>query len=254
MLPPWLRGARAAVVFLTRLPVGGFPYSPADWRWACAWFPAVGTGLGVVYAAAYLATAPLGPEVAAALVVTTSLLVTGAFHEDGLADSCDAIGGGYTRERVLEILKDSRIGAYGAAGLVMVLLLRVLLLARLGSVAPVALVFGETAARLAPLYLMRAMPYATADGAKSRDVARAATPQLLLGTVWTCAVIAALVATQLLSPLSVGAALAATVLVTVLAGRQFQRAVAGITGDFLGATEQVALLAILLALLAVRVT
>ena len=119
-MPPQLRGIRAAFVFMTRLPLGGFPYRAADWRWANAYFPLVGMVVGALASATWLLCAPLGTWPAALAAVTASVLVTGAFHEDGLADSADALGGGIDeRERVLEILKDSRLGTYGTTALVL---------------------------------------------------------------------------------------------------------------------------------------
>src|SRR5262245_30138900 len=96
--PPSLRtlarAARGALTFLTRVPAGGYPYSDAEFRWSSAWFTAVGALLGAVYAALWWAVDAAGPLVAATLVLACALLVTGAFHEDGLADTADALGGG----------------------------------------------------------------------------------------------------------------------------------------------------------------
>ncbi|HWL86801.1 MAG TPA: adenosylcobinamide-GDP ribazoletransferase, partial [Polyangiaceae bacterium] len=142
----WIRGVRAAVTVLTRLPVGGFPYSDAEWRWSAAYFPLVGGALGVVLGGVWLLSVRAGFVVAAVIAVAASLLLTGAMHEDGLADTADALGGAADRERVLAILKDSRIGAFGSAALTVALLLRVALLARLGASAPIALVFQRRSA------------------------------------------------------------------------------------------------------------
>src|SRR3954453_24121009 len=111
-LPPPLRAMRAAFVFFTRIPVGGFPYRQADWKWAAAHAPLVGLVLGAALGALDGALLPVGPLAAAALVVGASLVLTGGFHEDGLADTSDALGGGSDRARVLSILKDSRIGSF----------------------------------------------------------------------------------------------------------------------------------------------
>ena len=163
-----LRGARAAVVFLTRLPVGGFPYTEAEWRWSSAWLPAVGALVGAASAGVWLLLEPAGAAVAAAFAVTASVLLTGGFHEDGLADTADALGGGADPETVLRILKDPRVGSFGALALVVSVLLRVALLASLARAAPVALVVAHTLARVGPVWLMVTLAYVTGEGAKSR--------------------------------------------------------------------------------------
>src|SRR5262245_43674495 len=106
MLPPPIRGVRAAALFLTRIPLGGSKLRAEDWSWAPAHFPVVGAGIGIVLAGFWHAVTRVGPLPAAAVVVAISLLITGAFHEDGLADTADALGGSHDRERALLILKD----------------------------------------------------------------------------------------------------------------------------------------------------
>ncbi len=245
----WLRAGRASVTFLTRVPVGGFPYSDAEWRWTSAWFPAVGALLGVVYAGVWVASEPAGPLVSGALVVATTLLVTGAFHEDGLADTADALGGAYNRTRLFEILKDSRIGAFGAAALIIVMILRVALLARLGVHAPLALVVTQCLSRALPVWLMVALPYVTMDAAaRSRTVARAAWPQAVGATLWPVLLVVALVWYGGL-PSSAALTLAlVSAAVTLVCGWRFHVRAGGVTGDFLGATQQVSECALLLVL------
>ncbi len=94
-----LRAARAAFVFLTRIPVGGFPYSPAEWRWAPAYFPLVGAFVGALAGGVLEGLRPLGVTAAAYAALAVMLLVTGALHEDGLADTSDALGGGQQDRR-----------------------------------------------------------------------------------------------------------------------------------------------------------
>src|SRR4051812_44204788 len=116
-MPPALRGMRAAFVFFTRIPLGGFSYAKEDFCWASAYAPFVGLVLGLLMWGAFRLFEPVGAWPAAILVLGLQLLLTGAFHEDGLADTADALGGGFTREKVLLILKDSRVGSYGAAAI-----------------------------------------------------------------------------------------------------------------------------------------
>ena len=252
MTPPWLRGVRAAATFLTRVPVGGFPYRDDDWRWASAHFPLIGAAVGAAGALARWLALPVSPMVAGALAVAVTVLITGGFHEDGLADTADALGGAYDRARVLEILKDSRIGAFGGAALVAALLLRFALLAALGDRAPLALVISEGVSRLPPVVLMALLPYATDDArARSRQIARAGAGQVALAGGWTTAILVAAIAGGGLTPLGAAAVLAAITGAGVVAGWRFVRRVGGVTGDFLGATQQVAVVAALIALRAV---
>jgi adenosylcobinamide-GDP ribazoletransferase len=243
-----VRGARAAFVFLTRLPVGGGPYSPGAWRWSPAWFPLVGLVLGAVQGAAFALAARAGSLVAACVAVAVALLLTGAFHEDGLADTADALGGSHDREKLFAILKDSRIGAFGAAALTMALLLRVALLARLGAAAPAALVAVQCASRLAPVALMAFVPYVTPHGrSKSGHVAGAGGAQAVVATTVTLAALAALSAAGAIARVEAAGVLAAGSLAAFACGARFVARAGGLTGDFLGATQQVAECAMLLA-------
>ncbi len=243
MTPAWLRGGRAAVVFLTRVPVGGFPYQDNDFRWAAAWFPLVGAVIGLVLAWVLVAATGLGMVAAAWLAIVTSLLLTGGFHEDGLADTADALGGGYTSERVLEILKDSRIGAFGGMALVTSLSLRATLMA---SCSLEAVVVAESLSRLFPVLLMARLPYVTSpDKAKSDSVRRVGLAQVV-GAVGASAVIAAAGVAAGLEPMGVVLRLVAASCVTVFLGWRFVRRAGGITGDFLGTTQQITLLILLM--------
>jgi adenosylcobinamide-GDP ribazoletransferase len=249
VLPPAVNGARAAFVFLTRLPLGGFPYRSDDWRWASAHFPLVGAVLGAFLCAVWWCSSGSGPFAQAALCVIAGLLLTGAFHEDGLADTADALGGVVPRERVFVILKDSRIGSFGGAALCMVLILRVSLLAQLSALAPVALVASQCVARLPPVWLLRALPYVSdPELARNTSVARAGTPQALLASAWTLIVLALLIAFDQLRVVQAGSLLIAAAIAGVVCGYRFYKRVGGVTGDFLGATEQVTECAVLLSL------
>jgi adenosylcobinamide-GDP ribazoletransferase len=248
MAAPALRGVRAALVFLTRIPAGGFPYTADDLRWASAHFPLIGALLGGLAVTAFRLLEPAGATVASAASVALLLLVTGAFHEDGLADTADALGGGMDRERVLAILKDSRIGAFGAAALVSTLVLRVALWAKLGASAPEALVVAQTASRVGPVWLMTALPYVTdPDAARSRDLTRAGFAQGAIATAWLGALLAALYRVHHLDVRSAAIALGASALSVLVCAWRFRARVGGITGDFLGATQQISELVLLVA-------
>ncbi|MGB4060898.1 MAG: adenosylcobinamide-GDP ribazoletransferase, partial [Burkholderiaceae bacterium] len=137
-----LRLALVAVQFLTRVPVPGWVGQgfQADWLNTCVrHFPLVGAGVGAFGAAVlWVVLGWWPPAVAAVLAVTATVWLTGAFHEDGLADTFDALGGCVPREKALAIMKDSRIGTYGAAALVVGLGLRVALVATLAAAHPTA--------------------------------------------------------------------------------------------------------------------
>lgn len=247
-----LRGARAAFVFLTRVPVGGFPYSAADWRWASASFPLVGLVLGVVCAVVWWLAAPLGPWVAAVTVLVASIVLTGAFHEDGLADTADALGGAHDRARIFVILKDSRVGAFGAVALVISIAFRLVLLAQLAGAAPAALVLAHCLARLGPVWLMVAMPYVSDAAAKSRDITPAGVAQGAIATAIGVAVAGGVVlAGGAIDATSALAAFVAMALATAFCGWRFRARAGGLTGDFLGAAEQVNEIVILFTILAV---
>lgn len=249
MTPPWLRGVRAAATFLTRVPVGGFPYRDDDWRWASAHFPLIGAAVGATGALACWLALPVSPMVAGALAVAVTVLITGGFHEDGLADSADALGGGFDRVRVLQILKDSRIGAFGGLAIALSILLRVALIAALAARAPVALVVAHALSRVPPIWLMVHLPYATDDAAaKSRLITRAGPAQALVATGWGLAAALAAVGLGVVAAAPIALAVAACVGVTLVAGWRFAARVGGVTGDFLGATQQVCEVAILFAL------
>jgi adenosylcobinamide-GDP ribazoletransferase len=252
-LPPPLRGMRAAFVFFTRLPVGGFPYRDADWKWAPAHAPFVGLVLGGALGLLGRASLPLGALPAAVLVIGVSLLLTGAFHEDGLADTTDALGGAYNAERVHVILKDSRIGAFGGAALVVSIVGRSVLLAQLGQSVVWALPLVWCAARVGPIWLMATLPYVTPkEGAKSRHLTRSGVSQALVASAWLALVSAALELTGRLNAERVAVLIATLTAVTALTGWRYWMRVRGVTGDFLGATEQLCELAAL-AVLAWRV-
>ena len=250
MIPAPLRGFRAAIVFLTRLPAGGYPYRDQDQAWSLAWFPVVGALVGAVAAGAWLLAEPLGPWPSALVALVTSVLVTGAFHEDGLADSADALGGGIEdRARVLAILKDSRLGTYGTSALVLSFLLRASLLVELGPEHAWALVLVHGLARTPPTWVKVHTPYATGDAsARSRN--------LQLGrpvhAAFAIAAGLALAAGMASEPMELAWLVLVLVTVTVIVVRYTRRRVGGHTGDFLGALEQLGELAVLMVLVGVR--
>jgi adenosylcobinamide-GDP ribazoletransferase len=256
-MPPIVSACRAAFFFLTRIPVGGFPYTPEAWRWSSGWFPFVGFVIGGAMAAVWLAVADAGTIPAATLVTGVGMLLTGAFHEDGLADTADALGGVVDRDKVFEILKDSRIGAFGAACLFITLLLRISLLARLGELSPATvpalIILSQALARTPPVWLMATIPYVTQDEtAKSKLVTRAGHGQAWLATAWSAVAVGVAVLAGALTVGESTAGILAAGGISALLGWRFVRRIGGLTGDFLGAAEQCAEVAFLLAVAIVR--
>lgn len=242
---PFLRGMRAAFAFFTRIPVGGFPYDDRELAWAPAHAPLVGAILGVALAGLYAGILPLGSLPAAAIVLGVSMLLTGALHEDGLADTSDALGGGHDRSAILAILKDSRVGAYGAAAIAVSIVVRAALLSQMTQVFLWALPLTWCAARVGPVWLMVLLPYVTpTQGAKSERIVRAQRHHAFVASAWFLAAAVTAVDQGWTSASRMVLAAIAVALVTALTGFRYHRRVGGITGDFLGATEQLGEMAI----------
>jgi adenosylcobinamide-GDP ribazoletransferase len=232
-------GARAALAFLTRIPCGRKPVSEAALYWASAWFPVVGFALGFVACLVWAGLGRAGFMVAAVVTVGALALITGAFHEDGLADSADALGGAFDREKLFAILKDSRIGSFGATALILVLLLRIVALAKLGPLAMGGLLLGQTLSRTTPVWLMATLPYVTPkESARSSNLVGGKTVHAVVASVFAAAAACLLVFDRFLPLQAVLLAVGLSAVVAVLCGWRFRARAGGITGDFLGATQQ----------------
>ncbi|MFC5430293.1 adenosylcobinamide-GDP ribazoletransferase [Paraburkholderia denitrificans] len=169
-----LRYFFTALGYFTRVPVPRWVgFEPAWLNAAARYFPLVGAVVGAFAALVYLAALRVFPPgVAVLLSMTATLAATGAFHEDGLADCCDAFGGGYTREDVLRIMHDSRIGAFGAIGLVVALALKWQVLAALPPMrAAMLMVAGHAASRACAISYLVSLDYVRAEG-KAKPVAQ----------------------------------------------------------------------------------
>jgi adenosylcobinamide-GDP ribazoletransferase len=250
-LSSFLAGARAALVFLTRIPCGRWPVSDHAQSWAPAWFPAIGFLLGLMGSAVLLGLSRAGSMVAAVAVVAFLALITGAFHEDGLADSADALGGAFDRPKLFAILKDSRIGSFGATALVLVLLLRITAMAKLGPAAAAALVLSQTVSRTGPVWLMALVPYVTpSDASRSEKTIRGHASRAVIATAFAALAVAGLVVREYLSLRGVLVGTSVSLVVAIVCGWRFHLRAGGITGDFLGATQQLTDAAILVALAA----
>lgn len=238
-----------AVQFLTRLPVPrDLPWSEARQAEAMAYLPLVGLGVGGIGAAVLWGAALVFPMVVAVLMsLAATLLVTGAFHEDGLADAADGLGGGVTRERALEIMRDSRIGSYGAVSLGVVLALKVAGLVALPLwVAVAVLALGHGISRYGAVLVMFRAHYARVEGAKFA-------PPRISGRGHGLALGSAVAMAGALVALVGGAGIMGLVGAAILGGvvtRAYLRKLGGFTGDCLGATQQMAELGLILGVLA----
>ncbi len=274
----FIRHYLLALQFFTRIPVTGrladwVGYSPLMLRASAAHFPGVGCLMGLLVAglsALLLRGLPAGgfsPLVVAAIGTALGILLTGAFHEDGLADVADGLGGSLQRERALEIMKDSRVGAFGAITITMALLVKLALVAQLASMGVgllcAALFLSHVVSRIWPLLLIRLLPHVgDVAGSKSKPLAdQISIPALLAALVWCLAALALVVYAQGLWQAVVSAAqqaslvsamvgaMAASALAFVWMGRWFSKRLQGFTGDCLGATQQICELAFYLGFL-----
>ena len=264
----FIRHYLLALQFFTRVPVTGrladwVGFSPAMLRASAAHFPGVGWLVGGVVAAftagliALLPPSPFSPLVAAVLGTVLSVLMTGAFHEDGLADVADGLGGTLDRHRALEIMKDSRVGAFGAIAVVLALLAKVALLALLGSLSStwlcVALFTAHVVSRTWPLLTIRLLAHVgDVAGSKSKPLAdQISGVSLLVAGLWCLAALSAILAFQAVDSAEkapklvagyaalLAAGLLANGLVWAWMTRWFARRLQGFTGDCLGAIQQV---------------
>jgi adenosylcobinamide-GDP ribazoletransferase len=238
-----MRSLLAATRFLTRLPLPGRITETHELQGAVAWFPLVGAGVGAFTAGVFLLGCRLWPStVSAALAVAAGLLLTGGFHEDGLTDAVDGLGGGYTREKILTIMKDSRIGAFGSMALVCALLLRWSTLVALGGRAVPALALAMALGRWSIVNVL-ALLSPIAEGL-AKEVHRKGATRIWFGSTVLTILLAALAYRMGLPriPFAIAAALGAS----LLWAWRLKVRLGGHSGDVLGATAMLAEAAALL--------
>lgn len=238
----------AALRFFTRLPVPAWVgHAQAQLDHASRYFPLVGWIVGLLGAlVTWLAAWVLPLSLAVVLGMAATILVTGAFHEDGFADSCDGFGGGWSKEQVLAIMKDSRIGSYGAIGIGLLLLTKWNALLELEELVLSCLVAGHALSRAAAVSLIYSLDYARDETGKAKPLAvRMGSGELALACSFGLLPLALLP-----WPLALQG-LAAVAITTWLMARYTLRRLGGYTGDVLGATQQLAELAFYLGVLCV---
>ena len=240
-----------ALQFLTRIPINSVPGFTEDWLVRCAkYFPLVGAMVGAICGIVALGTTAFFPDPLPVLfTILAGIIVTGALHEDGLADTIDGFGGGTTRESVLEIMRDSRLGTYGAIGLVSVLAIKV---AALMSMDPMSimrvLIAAHAIGRLAGVVTLNVLSFAgdPATAKVSQTTSQMTPMEISVAVVFGLG--AGLLVVQ---PVTfIFGALAATI-GTVGLILLAKRKIGGFTGDVLGAAEQVAETAFIVAAVAI---
>ena len=253
-----VRNFLLALQFFTRIPVTGAlarwaGFSPRALRASAGHFPGVGLIVGMIAALAYagfaagLRPTPWTPLAAAVFSTIVTVLVTGGFHEDGLADTADGLGGSPLRERALEIMKDSRVGTFGVLAVALALLAKMSLLAIVGSIdlrsACAALLLAHVVSRALPLGVIRMLPHVgDATASKSKPLAdEIGFAALAIALVWTALGVA--VAAQWLDARRIGMAMGASIAGFTVMTALLRRRLQGFTGDGLGATQQVCELA-----------
>lgn len=243
-----------AMMFLTRIPVPRFTdHSPEYLERSVKYFPLIGCIVAAISGITFLLfNKYISEDIALAASILTGILTTGAFHEDGFADVCDAFGGGWTKEKILMIMKDSRLGSYGVIGMMSILLCKFLLLKELPKFTPdlqapsvnifynyryflLTLFAAHALSRLMPVLVMRFYDYVTdPDGSKSKPVAnRKPTLPVLLVPIITALVPFIFMSWHFLL------AIVPVVYVTFSLAKYFKKWIGGYTGDCLGAIQQV---------------
>jgi adenosylcobinamide-GDP ribazoletransferase len=240
-----MRNLRMALAFLTRIPLtpsdlDGFP-APAIGMW----FPIAGLVIGGLVGGVYWLAAELLPTISAAvLAIGFGILVTGGFHEDGLADTFDALGGGQDRDSVLRIFKDSRLGTFGVAALIVSILLRVTLLGSLGGTAGlVTLIAAHGLGRGVTAATMGFVSPATAGLGTSLMSGFTRLHAIAVGAI-------GLAIGVLLLELAGAIGFALTVIAATMLVRWATTKAGGVTGDVLGAIEQFGEMSVLAAVVA----
>lgn len=230
-----LRYALCALAYFTRIPIPAWVgYEADDLNHAAKYFPLIGLLVGAIAAAVWFACAQIFPaRVAIVLSMISSVWITGAFHEDGLADAVDGFGGGYTREDVLRIMQDSRIGSFGSIALILALGLKLELLASLSPLAlPWILIAAHGTSRWVAVSYLVSLDYARPEGKAKPVATRLSFLAFIIAGLWGAVPL-------LYFDWRMGlAALLALGLSRAAFAQYLKRRVGGYTGDALGMAQQ----------------
>ena len=233
----------AALMFFTRIPCPRWAeHSQETLNKASRYFPLVGWIVGAVAACVFWLSSLLFPlSLAVLLSMIATILLTGAFHEDGFADVCDGFGGGWTQEDILRIMKDSRIGVFGAIGIILMLALKLMSLTALPrSFVPITLLAGHSLSRFASTSLLYTHSYVREDMlSKAKPLARQITPaELGIAAFFGVAPLLFFIG-EGFSCWKILVCLGTVWGARWCAGRYFTRWIGGYTGDCLGAAQQI---------------
>lgn len=236
--------------FFTRIHVPDrIPHSTALLNHAGRYFPAIGLIVGLICAVTFGIAMTVFPQgVSVVLAMATGILVTGAFHEDGLTDMADGLGGGWEKSRILQIMKDSRVGSYGVIAIVLTLLIKFLCLSEMNAAwVPVLLITGHAFSRYCAVLIMAGMNYVRGEAqSKSKPLAtKVSGNALVVASAFGLLPLLWLPLNALVVSVTAG------LLMTVWVGRKLQKWLGGYTGDCLGAIQQLSELAFYLGGLAV---
>ena len=234
-----------ALSFFTRVPVQVADFREIDLNHAAKYFPLVGILVGLIAAAVYGLAILLWPLPLAVLAsMAATIWLTGAFHEDGLADAADGLGGGWEKQQALTIMQDSRLGSFGAIALFMVLLAKFEALSHSSApLLPGIMLAGHAMSRFASVLVIYTQAYVRTDGKSKPLATRLTRGEMLLAGLFGLAPLALLGYKALLAMLPV-------VLVWLWFSRKLRKRLGGYTGDCLGAMQQLTELAFYLGLLA----
>ena len=227
----------SAVLYFTRFSLPfKVPYRKEHQQLILTWFPLIGIIVGGLGAGVFYGFSLILPQpVSVVLALGAMVLITGAFHEDGFADVCDAFGGGYTKDQRLKIMKDSRVGAYALFGVVLLMALKITVLTEINvAVVPLVLIASGSLSRWSTLIISMLWPYARPTGeSKSREsTSRLAIPRFVVAFVVGVAPL------FLFQEWTIFWSVPIVIVSSLLAGRWFYQRLGGYVGDSLGAVQQ----------------
>ena len=241
-----------AVGFFTRIPVSSQPdFQESDLNHASKYFPLIGILIGLIGAIVFYGTylfLPLAISVLTSMAAT--VYATGAFHEDGLADSADGLGGGWDKDKIITIMQDSRLGTYGAVALFLMLFAKFQTLNSLNYILiPIALITGHALSRLCAVWMMQSLDYVKISGKAKPLATQINMPSFLIANLFGLLPFAMVVALNVSnhSHLTILKFMGFTLIPVILSWlwwhQKVKRWLGGYTGDTLGAMQQITELA-----------
>lgn len=249
-----------ALGFFTRIPVPNFAhFQESDLNHSAKYFPLIGIIVGLFGAVFFYVASLIFPQTIAVLIsMAATIYLTGAFHEDGLADSADGIGGGWQREQILTIMQDSRLGTYGAVALFLMLMAKFQILNSLNPFfIPLTLITGHTLSRLWAVWLMAALTYAKPAGKAKPLATQLSKRDLVIANIFGLLPFLGIVGLLIVndhSQSSIGQFIVISLLPSLIVWlwwrAKLEKNLGGYTGDTLGAIQQLTELAFYLGVLA----